>query len=170
MTMAMEHRQSSPYREIWADETKSRVYVKALSTPTPMAAQLSQQDVAHELDRIHLLRPGTIDMIFEFDNSTTAMSEETLQEFLHGAAEIFTERSYVRAWLVTNYQSFLWMQVMKYIPQLRSVVKGVFTDMEDAADAIDKIRGFSELSTSHTACLEALEHLSARTTLETASA
>jgi hypothetical protein len=109
-------------------------------------------------------------MIFEFDNSTTAMSEETLQESLHGAAGIFTERPYVRAWLITNYQSFLWMQVMKYIPQLRSVVKGVFTDMEDAADAIDKIGGFAELSTSHTACLEALEHLSARTTLETASA
>jgi len=65
--------------------------------------------------------------------------------------------------LITRLSNYHTVTSFEYIPQLRSGVKGVFTAMEDATDAVDKIRGFSELSTSHIACLEALEHLSERT-------
>ena len=158
--MPVEHRNSSPHSHIWANDKKSRLYVKVVSTPTPEAANQVRQKIEAELDRMHALKTGCmIDTVYELDEAAEKMPEPALMTFVRNTVEVFASRPYMAVWLVTNYRSLLWVQLMIFMPQLKRQLKGLFPDREEADLTIDRIRGFTELRESTPTCSPVMANL-----------
>ena len=157
--MPVELGNSSDYRHVRADDEKNRLYIKVATTPTPDAANQVRREIEGELDRMHALKPGCIiDTVYELGEAAEEMPEPALATFVKNAVDVFASRPYMMVWLVTNYRSLLWVQLMSFMPQLKRQLKGIFPNHEELRLTLDRIRGFTESGES-TPCAPVVANL-----------